>query len=233
MLRSFNTFFIHCEEKHILCIEFKEIYLSKFISVAGALFPPCLNSRVAPSWLLLYIFQAKVTPAYQVSSQPSYFLLGRDLAEKHTNCIFFGETFSFSWFLNVGVLWGLVFKILFLLGKRRLLSFFNLIQNEVIIIPHIYSLLPWFHALARLFLLPPVSCNFTFSLLCIHEFYLFFKALPRYLSLFKDIFVAENSCVRLNFLFFFFFFFFWLHSWHAEVPGSNPGHSSDLSYNSW
>ena len=83
--------------------------------------------------------QAKSEAYSYIPSFQADFQLGRDLAKKtHTNWIFSVEGFSFSCFLNVGVLCGLVCKLLFPLGKRQSFSpFCILMQSKLVIIPHI------------------------------------------------------------------------------------------------
>ena len=50
----------------------------------------------------------------------------------------------------------------------------------------------------KLFLLPPMSSSITFLLLCIPEFCLFCKSIPRYMSLFfEDNLAAENHVFPL------------------------------------
>ena len=83
--------------------------------------------------------QAKSEAYSHIPSFQADFQLGRDLAKKNPrNWIFFVEGFSFSCFLNVGVLCGLVCEFLFPLGKRQSFSHFcTLMQSKLIIIPHI------------------------------------------------------------------------------------------------
>ena len=51
----------------------------------------------------------------------------------------------------------------------------------------------------KLLLLPPISCSITFLLLCIPEFCLFCKAIPRYMSLFfEDNLAVENHVFPLT-----------------------------------